>query len=240
MLGVFHKLVSVTTNNGSNNNTMMRAVADMDGISKDFDAIDSHVHEESMVEATESGQKPVEKDPNTTQLYKEYTTQFTNPSKHLQELVALVTTRWRSNYNTIVWALADHIKINNLIAKENGLWKWKLMDADWEYLKHMKVLLMKVEAAKIPTLYMVVPVFNLLGWMAEENWEQEFIGWARELLQAELDQIAPSSALVTPQGNPAFLDNNLEWNSWVKEYTGRDRALPGGTVAREGPGCAGV
>ncbi|KXS18778.1 hypothetical protein M427DRAFT_67415 [Gonapodya prolifera JEL478] len=181
--------------------------------------------------------------------------------KHLRELVAPVETRWCSDYNANVWVLADHIEINKLIAKENVLWKWKLTDVDWEYLKHMKALLMKVEAAKIRTLYMVVPVFNLvmdsleymdfggeqcledtrsiilsklqtyyrktddsllymlsvvlhpllkLRWMVEETWEQEFIGQARELLQGELDRVAPSGALITPQGKPGFLDNNLE------------------------------
>ncbi|KXS17301.1 hypothetical protein M427DRAFT_30452 [Gonapodya prolifera JEL478] len=283
------KLLSVTTNNGSNNNTMMRAMADMDGINEDFDAINSHVqclshilniavkaglanlriptiNEERMVEAM--GQGPVEKlyhiifrIRHTTQLCKKYAAQFTNPLKHSQELVAPVKTRWRSDYDTIIQALADCIEINKLVTKEKALWKWKLTDVDWEYLKHMKVLLMKVEAAKIPTLCMVVPVFNLvmdrpedadfgreqcledtrsiilsklqtyyrktddsrlymlsvvlhpllkLGWMAEENWEQELIGRARELLQGELDRVAPSSALVTPQGNPAFLDDDLE------------------------------
>ncbi|KXS13354.1 hypothetical protein M427DRAFT_33954 [Gonapodya prolifera JEL478] len=108
----------------------------------------------------------------------------------LKELVTLVETRWCSDYDTIVWALADHIKINKLTAKEKVLWRWKLTNADWEYLKHLKVLLMKVEAAKILTLYMVVPVFNLVMDRLEDA---DFTG-----------------ALVTHQGNPAFLDNNLE------------------------------
>ncbi|KXS12762.1 hypothetical protein M427DRAFT_59284, partial [Gonapodya prolifera JEL478] len=160
------KLQSITTPNGSNNSTMMCALALKDSIAKDFDAVQSHVWclPHNLHLTAKAGLAELEillvndeemADPlyqlifkihKSSQLCKNYTAQLTNAKKPTRELVAPVRTRW---------SLQDRMELEKLLAMERSLWAWKLTDAEWGNLETMRKLLH-------PLAYALTQVMDLL------------------------------------------------------------------------------
>ncbi|KAJ3307512.1 hypothetical protein HDU93_006054 [Gonapodya sp. JEL0774] len=86
-----------------------------------------------------------------------------------RELIAPVGTRWRSDFDAINRFLQDRTAVEKLLASDRSLGKYRLTDNEWGHLERLCRLLQplalaltQMESVCFPTLFLVIPLFNML------------------------------------------------------------------------------
>ncbi|CAB4495821.1 unnamed protein product [Rhizophagus irregularis] len=171
---ILTKIIACTTDNASNNDTLMKALektSAQDALStlkvKYVENENELLNNDEVSEVVPKLRKLVVKIHASPQRREKFSRQCEAAHLSDKELVVDVKTRWNSTFEMIKRSLELREALDNIAIADRDLRKWEIIDAEWDLLKQIKKLLyiflramLHISHGRYSTIENSIPIFN--------------------------------------------------------------------------------